>query len=67
MKTVHTVVPRKERAKPRKIKTDPVDWTVRTAYTLYSNRTVDDTIADHSVNIALSPDQHHISDMAKWR
>jgi len=43
-------------------KPDIVDWPVRTAYTFvhYYN-------SIQYCNIPLPPDQHHISDLAKWR
>jgi len=65
----------KDRAKPSKIKRskpDTVNQPVRTAHTFvhhykstqYCNT---ETVFFQYFNIPLPPDQHHISDVAKWK
>ena len=61
MKTEDTKMLRRQRAKPSKSNTAD-----RPLYTII---TVHNTVAQRQFlfNIPLPPDQHHISDVAKWR
>jgi len=72
MKTEYTETPGRQRAKPSKIKAryrskpDTVDRPVRTAQHHY-NSTQYCSTERVFIYITLPADQHHISDVAKWR
>ena len=70
MKTKDTEALRKQRAKPSKTKPDTVDRPVRTARTfVHHHNIVTQYCNTETVFFQYSPppDQHHISDVAKWR
>jgi len=65
MKTEGTEALGRERAKQSKIQSTDLSRTARTTVCHYNGTQYCST--DSFVNIALPPDQHHISDVAKWR
>ena len=72
MKTKDTEALGRQRAKPSRSKPDTVDQPVRTARTFvhrYNTTLLHNTVTQRRFfcNITLPPDQHHVSDVAKWR
>ena len=69
MKTEDTEALGRQRAKPSRSKPDTVNRPVRTAriFVHHYNSTQYCNTETVFIYIPLPPDQHHISDVAKWR
>ena len=69
MKTENTEALGRQRAKPSRSKPDTVNRPVRTAriFVHHYNSTQYCNTETVFIYIPLPPDQHHISDVAKWR